>query len=168
MTTKGDTKRAFDRVRKRFKAMVESVKRTLPVEVYLSPARPPGASGSNVVIAANLKARSGKDPLELPERDRKRIQKALIRQLRESIIGAFKKKKVVSLNTILLIAANDVVKALRARIIGGHLGSNPGPYKLRKRAMVTQGLATSKYGNPPPFGIQTGGFLAAIRARVKR
>jgi hypothetical protein len=160
---------SFRRVAGRIKAMIDTVKTAIPVEVYLDPRRPAGSRGaSNKVIANRLHSKSGNNPMELTDQAHARIQKDLVKHLTDSILSAFKRKRRISLKTIMLIAASDVVKALRARIISGGLGRNPVGYKAAKRRMVATGRATGQYGNPPPFGIQTGGFLKSIRARVKR
>jgi len=145
--------------------MVTAVKNAVPAEVYLDSR---GGGVSNEEIAQKLYRKSGKHPLRLEPRDRKRIQAHLVKRMRKLIVQAFRQRRAPDLGRELQAVAAMVVAALKGRIASGKLGRNPAGYARAKAKAVTEGKATGKYGVPPPFGVRSGRFIDSIKARTSQ
>jgi len=63
---------------------------------------------------------------------------------------------------IMIGAAMDAAEFARERITKGDLGKNTRRTADYKRRLVAQGKATSRYGDPPPYGVRSGDFVKDI------
>lgn len=62
-------------------------------------------------------------------------------------------------------AAQMIAKWIRERITTGGLGTNARSTVMHKIWLCSVGLATTQYGVPPPYGVQTGRMVHSIKGR---
>ena len=65
----------------------------------------------------------------------------------------------------LLRAAQYLVQRIRERITTGMLGTNTAVTRKIKHWKVMHGLATARYGDPPPYGVETGHMVHSMIAK---
>ena len=121
------------------------------------------------VVAASLKA-MGADPFYLPPsavaQARGYLRTAHSRAVQEARRTGRDKSLVIRAGVEK--GAKFLVAFVKYRIVGGYLGTNSAYTKAMKSWAIAQGWISSQYGNPPPFGIFSGRFLASIKSRVFR
>jgi hypothetical protein len=137
----------------RIKALIEGLEglEQAQGEIYLRKPR------RNVRLARFMRNR-GHDPLA--------VDLAVRRAAKAIIAAAIKKGRKPTARKSLRDAAKLIRKELQDRIKTGRLGTNAPSTIKKKMYLLRKRKATARYGVPPPYGVQTGQFVAAIQARL--
>jgi hypothetical protein len=118
-------------------------------------------------IAALLKAR-GHDPMVIAPAHlghaRRRFRTAAFAALQRAHRDL--RPHPLMIKEAVRIATQYLADALIDRIASGRLGVNsPATVQIKLR-LIAIGRATTAYGRPPPYGIQTGRFIRNLKVRV--
>ncbi len=126
---------------------------------------------------ANIMRTRGKDPFEYPGHVRdtaERLVKRGVTTAREKAYRQGRSRRRDVRNT-LEGAAQFLADWARINIQRGGLGQKPRRRKWTDRQVraywrseARRRRATTRYGNPPPYGVRTGQFVKGIRARWRR
>lgn len=119
---------------------------------------------------ANLLAQQGRDPFAYAPDDEQREQEIMTRETERIITDAADRGRSqhLRLRRLLLDVAQDYAELAKKYIRDWRLKRNVQKTIRRKRYLVKQGIASSKFGDPPPPGYLTGRFYDGIRARYRR
>lgn len=116
---------------------------------------------------ANMLRRRGHDPFVYQRNRARRIEKFTQDSIYKAIEKAEKTSQSQKRRTRRIVTETARRYSILAvtQIRTGQLGKNQGRYRAVKAGMVRGGIATSKYGVPPPYGVLTGRFIKGIRHR---
>lgn len=166
----------------RYKAIIETLKRSGMGEVITSKrAKMPHEraskrkkrEGKKVVhgrLIAWILKKSGHDPFEY---DRGALSEAM-EIINRGVVHAIDKAADTSkdesaiIKAALLEMTDVLVNDVFERVTQGKLGRNRQRTIRRKKQMVKDGIATTEFGNPPPFGVLTGRFIKGVRRRWRQ
>lgn len=119
------------------------------------------------VIAAMLR-KEGHDPFAYPESVRGEVMEIISVEGEEALSDAWRtgRPQAQRMKRLMTAAAAHCAEWVRHNITSG--GLKPGrtaPVWVRRiyKQRAARGLVTLAYGNPPPYGVRSGRFVAGIR-----
>lgn len=119
---------------------------------------------------ANFLRAKGHDPFKYPTADWMAVQQGIDSEVAGAIAIAYhtKRPQTDRVRRAIIGAAMDLAELARDRITSGQLGENTKKSARRKAILANMGIATRRYGSPPPYGVLTGRFVESIRWRWRR
>ena len=116
---------------------------------------------------ANLLAKLGHDPFKYPDHIVAAIDQEVAEEISDALEDAFRARhhRRQRVRDALLIGARKLAEFARWRIEQGLLAPMTEDRAKRKRWRRNK---TTRYGDPPPYGIVSGRFVEGIRARWRR
>jgi hypothetical protein len=112
----------------------------------------------------------GHDPFAYPASEVTREDAQLTRGVLSTLSAAYRARRTQAqaMKALILATSQAFADWSIAALKEGRIGSNSKGVAAIKKRLIKQGILSSKYGDPPPYGVRTGRFLEGIRARWRR